>query len=30
MVTFQAATPQAGQQMLFTNGVRLLYKPETP
>lgn len=30
MVTFQAASQQAGQQMLFTNGVRLLYKPQTP
>ncbi len=30
MVTFQVATPDAGQQMLFTNGVHLLYKPNTP
>jgi lipopolysaccharide export system protein LptC len=30
MVTFQVATPQTGQQMLFTNGVSLLYKPITP
>ena len=30
MVTFQVATPRSGQQMLFTNGVRLLYKPVTP
>jgi lipopolysaccharide export system protein LptC len=30
MVTFQVATPQTGQQMLFTNGVTLLYKPVTP
>lgn len=30
MVTFQVATPDAGQQMLFTNGVRLLYNPDTP
>lgn len=29
-VTFQVATPQAGQQMLFTNGVRLLYQPQNP
>ncbi len=29
MVTFQVATPDAGQQMLFTNGVHLLYKPNT-
>jgi lipopolysaccharide export system protein LptC len=29
-VTFQAGSQEAGQQMLFTNGVRLLYKPETP
>ncbi len=30
MVTFQSASQRAGQQMLFTNGVRLLYKPNTP
>ncbi len=30
MVTFQVATPEAGQQMLFTDGVHLLYKPNTP
>lgn len=30
MVTFQVATADAGQQMLFTNGVRLLYRPNTP
>jgi lipopolysaccharide export system protein LptC len=30
MVTFQVETPEAGQQMLFTNGVTLLYKPVTP
>ena len=30
MVTFQVETPEAGQQMLFTNGVRLLYEPITP
>ncbi len=29
MVTFQVATPEAGQQMLFTDGVHLLYKPNT-
>ena len=30
MVTFQVATPQSGQQMLFTNGVRLIYTPQQP
>jgi lipopolysaccharide export system protein LptC len=27
-VTFQADSQTSGQQMLFTNGVRLLYKPQ--
>ncbi|MGJ8621886.1 MAG: hypothetical protein ACSHW1_03855 [Yoonia sp.] len=30
MVTFQTETQEAGQQMLFTNGVRLLYTPQDP
>jgi lipopolysaccharide export system protein LptC len=30
MVTFEVASQQAGQQMLFTNGVRLLYTPQVP
>ena len=29
-VTFQVATPQAGQQMLFTDGVHLLYTSQNP
>lgn len=29
-VTFQVATDTTTQEMLFTNGVRLLYKPQTP
>jgi lipopolysaccharide export system protein LptC len=29
-VTFQTARADEGQQMLFTNGVRLLYKPQIP
>jgi lipopolysaccharide export system protein LptC len=28
-VTFQTATQEEGQQMLFTDGVRLLYTPQT-
>ena len=29
-VTFQASPDATGQEMLFTNGVRLLYTPQTP
>lgn len=29
-VTFQASMGKSGLRMLFTNGVRLLYKPQTP
>jgi lipopolysaccharide export system protein LptC len=29
-VTFSVASDELGQQMLFTNGVRLLYNPQTP
>ena len=29
-VTFQVSSEDTGQQMLFTNGVRLLYHPQTP
>ena len=29
-VTFQVGADDTGQQMLFTNGVRLLYKPRNP
>lgn len=29
-VMFQASADDTGQQMLFTNGVRLLYSPQTP